>query len=98
MPEILILILVGIGWVFVKIVEGVSSTQSSYKKQKELEEERAIKFKDRLIDRSKNLFERNKDIVERFEKRLDATSYRSYYIENETRDCINEICLAENEA
>ena len=101
-----VLILIGIVWLIVKAAEGVSSARTGIKKHQDFSEERSKKFQNRKIDFSKDLFERNRDIISRFENKLSADShsgysgrhsYQNYHIENETRDSINEICLAENE-
>jgi hypothetical protein len=55
-----------------------------YKKQK-LEKEKAEFY-----------FDNNLDIIKKYAGKLKPYSYRSYYIENLTRDCINEICSAKN--
>lgn len=96
-----ILIIIGIVWLFSKASSGVSNAGSSLKNKQLFNDERNKKYKDRLVDTSKSLFERNKDIIKDFENKITNNdyrsyrSYRNYYIENETRDCINEICLAE---
>jgi HJR/Mrr/RecB family endonuclease len=92
----LIIGLVIVVWIISQISDAFSSGATQAQKKRELEAERD-KYKDREIDASQNLFERNIDIIEKFEQTITSYSgYRSYYIENETRDCINEICLAEN--
>ncbi len=103
MPEILILIVIGIIWLFAKASDGVSGVGSTVKKKLQFNEERDKKYKERNIDLSKSLFDRNIDIIKNFERKITSSgnsysfrSYRDHYIENETRDCINEICLAEN--
>lgn len=47
-------------------------------------------------DTWKTLFDRNFAIIKNYSKKIGTTSYKPYYIENLTRDCINEICIAEN--
>lgn len=54
------------------------------------------KYNDRVINNSLSLYDRNIDIINSFSKDINAVNYGYYYIENLTRDCINEICLAEN--
>lgn len=103
----IVLILIAIVWLIVKASEGVSKTRTGLKKRQDFSDERNKKFPYREIDSSKNLFERNRDIISRFETKISAHSYsgysrrhhsyQNYHIENETRDCINDICLAENE-
>ncbi len=96
-----ILIIIGIVWVISKASEGASNVSASIEKKRTFNDERNRKYKERFIDPSKSLFQRNQDIISAFESKItnhDYRSYRSYtnyYIENETRDCINEICLAE---
>lgn len=73
--------------------------------------QRGEKYSNRVIDSAKSLFSRNLDIIEKFAKKVEAhpseshsygRRYRSYsspgnyHIENLTRDCINEIALAED--
>jgi len=96
MTQVVILIIIGIIYLIFKAFEGVSDTVSGIKDNKKLQDERNKKFGERIIDHSKSLFDRNLDIIKKFADKIDPDSYRSYYIENMTRDCINEICLAEN--
>lgn len=96
MTQILILIIIGIIYITVKAFEGVSDVIYSTQNNKKLQEEYVKKFGNREIDTSKSLFDRNLDIISKYAKKIDPDSYRVYYIENLTRDCINEICLAEN--
>lgn len=49
-----------------------------------------------LSESNKSLFKRNADIIEKYKNKITIFSIHYYYIDNETRDCINEICLAEN--
>jgi len=96
-----ILVIIVIVWIISKASEGVSDVSSSIKKKQSFNDERNKKYKDRVVDTALSLFERNQDIIQDFESRITNSnygsyrSYRSYYIENETRDCVNEICLAE---
>ena len=98
-----ILILIGIvffiGWLISEVSSSVSSNASNKKRNQELERERESKYKNRQIDITKSLFERNEDIINKHKKEISSSSsssrYRYYYIDNMTRDCINEICLAE---
>jgi HJR/Mrr/RecB family endonuclease len=92
-----ILVVIGIIWILSKAFEGASNINFSMKQKQSSNEERLKKYRDRFIDPSKSLFDRNIDIIEQFGKDIDPGSYRSYYIDNKTRDCINEICLAEGE-
>jgi hypothetical protein len=55
----------------------------------------AEKYGERSIDFSLSLFQRNLDVIEVFENKIKDDGYRPYYIENLTRDCINEICFVE---
>lgn len=99
MPEILLLIVIGIIWGFVKISESVSAGSKAIQDSKKFDEERLKKFGDRKIDDTQSLFERNKDIIEKHKKDISTSEsrYRYYYIDNMTRDCINEICMAEGQ-
>lgn len=96
MTQVVILIIIGIIYLIFKAFEGVSNTVSNVQDNKKLQEERNKKFGDRAIDTSRSLFDRNLDIVKKYAEKIEPDSYMSYYIENLTRDCINEICLAEN--
>lgn len=98
MTHIAILIIIGIIYLIFKAFEGVSDVVSSAQNNKKLQEEHNKKFGNREIDTSKSLFDRNIDIIKKYAEKIDPDSYRSYYLENLTRDCINDICLAENEA
>lgn len=89
-----VIIIVGVLWLI-----GQLSSSSTDKVDKQELEEAKNKYKNRRIDKTVTLFERNLDIIEQFKKKIvnNPTYYRAnYYIENETRDCINEICLAES--
>jgi len=96
MTQIVILVIIGIIWIIFKIFEGISNSVSKAKNDRKVQEERNAKFGNRKINISKSLFDRNLDIIKKFSEKIEDSSYRSYYIENLTRDCINEICLAEN--
>lgn len=96
MTQVVILIIIGIIYLIFKAFEGVSNTVSNVQDNKKLQEERNKKFGNRVIDTSRSLFDRNLDIIKKYAEKIEPDSYRSYYIENLTRDCINEICLAEN--
>lgn len=96
MTQIVILIIIGLIWVMYKVFVGISNSVSVANNNKNVQYRRNDKFGDRQIDISKNLFDRNLDIIQKFSEKIEADAYRSYYIENLTRDCINEICLAEN--
>ncbi len=100
MLQILILIVIGIIWGFVKISESVSTGSRAIQDSKKFDEERLKKFGDRKVDSTQSLFERNNDIIEKHKKDISTSSsrYRYYYIDNMTRDCINEICLAEGQS
>ncbi len=95
MAQSVILIFVGIIWLIYKVFEGVSNASSAYGKNQNLNKERKTKYSNRVIDSTKSLFARNLDIIDNYANTIDADSYRSYYLENKTRDCINEICIAE---
>lgn len=107
MAQIAILIILGIIWVIVEICKGISSTATEIQQNKRFEEERKAKFGIREIDTSKSIFDRNLDIIENFAKKIEIDRFSSYHyryrshyrsnpIDNLIRDCINEICLAEN--
>ncbi len=93
-----VLIIAGIIWLIVKGSKGVSSISSTNQKNQSFLNRRDEKYKDRVIDTSKSLFDRNTDIIKQFELKVTgaSTSYRYYETDNITRDCINEIALAEN--
>lgn len=96
----LILISIGVIWIIYKIFEVISDSATEYQNSKKLKEEREKKYGGRAIDTSKTLFERNADIIEQFADKIRLNNsysrYSYYYLDNETRDCINEICTAEN--
>jgi predicted PurR-regulated permease PerM len=90
--------ILGVLWQVIKFFISLFSQYSAdQEEKKKIETERVNKFADRVIDTSLGLFERNKDIIEKHLKRISTSSsnYRYYYIDNMTRDCINDICLAE---
>lgn len=106
----LIIIVLVIIWIISSVSKGVSSVSSSLKNQQLFDDEREKKYKDRNINSTKDLYERNKDIIEIFTLKVTANSqdnsysysrrysYKNYFFENLTRDCINEIALAENKS
>lgn len=96
MTQIVVLVIIGLIWVIFKIFESISNSISENKQNNILQSQRNEKYWNRQIDTSKSLFDRNFDIIQSFWEKIEPDSYRSYYIENLTRDCINEICLAEN--
>src|SRR5579859_511741 len=115
MADILILVGIGVIWLIWKGIEGASNATSSInakvQDKQAFKTQRSQKYENRIIDVSKGLFDRNSDIIEKFEMRVEAhpsqthsysrryrsySSTSSYHIENLTRDCINEIALAEN--
>jgi len=53
------------------------------------------KYGARNIDQSKSLIERNEDIIQKNLNNIRINS-RSYYIENQVRDCIADIAMAED--
>ena len=97
----IIIIIIVIIWVVFKISRetsnAISGTASKKKQEEEFKTERSEKYSTRIIDTSSSLFERNKDIIDGFSKNLlrSISKYKFYQIDNITRDCINEICLAE---
>lgn len=95
-----VIFLIVSGWLIIKMFEGISdsisSANNSKEKKEKFNEERNKKYLNRIIDQSKDLYERNIDIIEAFERNVSTSTFKYYYIENQTRDCINEICLAEN--
>lgn len=119
MADILILVVVGVIWLFIKAAEGASSGAvagaAAIKDRAAFSQERAQKYGARVVDTTKSLFDRNNDIIANFESMIQATppqtpsrrygrygysayNYQSHYLENHTRDCLNEISLAENKA
>jgi restriction system protein len=98
MTQALILILIGIIWIIFKIIQGISNSASESNKNRIIQNKRNEIYGTRVIDSSKSLFERNIDIIHKFAGKIETDSSQWYYIENLTRDCINDICLAENKA
>src|SRR3989344_7533039 len=90
---ILVLIVIGIFW----LVSTINEKAQASKKRKESLDKLDEKYKDRLIDKTKTLEERNIDIIQNHIKKLSTGFHRSYYIENSVRDCIQEIAEAERE-
>ncbi|MFZ2593621.1 MAG: restriction endonuclease [Minisyncoccia bacterium] len=107
-----IIVIIGLAWLVIKVFEGlsggVSNIAQNRKNKEAFEIERSTEYSDRFIDTTKNLYERNIDIIESFTKRVTARSEdnpysysgryssKNYFFDNLTRDCINEIALAEN--
>lgn len=103
MWSVVILLLFGVGWVILQIIEGVStaSSNTTYRNnaKKAFEAEKDFEYPNRIIDTSKSLLDRNWDIIEKHLQNVSTASskYRYYHLDNITRDCINAICLAEGE-
>lgn len=115
MAYALVLIGIGIIWVIIKVFEGISdagvSLNARMQSKQSFKTQRNEKYEGRIVDINESLFNRNLDIIKKFEKKIEAhpseshsysRRYRSYsspgtyHIENLTRDCINEIALAED--
>jgi predicted PurR-regulated permease PerM len=47
-----------------------------------------------FVDRNKKIYDRNKDIIQKFQSEIDGNS-QSYYVENKVSDCIGEIAKKE---
>src|SRR3989344_2051373 len=88
---VLILGIIVIGWIISAISETASNTARNQQRKKELEQ----KWSHRQIDRSKNLFDRNQDIIDKHLNKISVGYQRSYYIENIVRDCVQDIAEAE---
>ncbi len=56
------------------------------------------KFSSRKVVFGANLYERNRDIIDQHLSAVNLNSSRLHYSDNATRDCINDICLAEGQA
>lgn len=84
---ITLLILWGIRW-------AIRSIESSKLKAEE-EKLRSNKYGKRAIDTSLTLYKRNLDIIHKHAQRITTGCYRSYYIEDATKVCLRDICLAE---
>ena len=95
MAQIALLIIIGILYLIFLVFKGISDAISSYQDNKILQNKRKKMFGNRIIDTTKSLFDRNLDIISKYAKTIN-TDCRPYYLDNLTRDCINEICLAEN--
>ncbi len=98
MSGVIVIIII---FIIIGAFSGTSSKKSTYADHS-FNELRKKKYQARHIDNSKNLFDRNSDIIDEFKNKILSEppthhwSHRSYYIDNITRDCLNEICLAEN--
>ncbi|MDP2691917.1 MAG: restriction endonuclease [bacterium] len=95
MGYVLLIAVVIIIWIISAISEGISSISASNSKRNSFDSERAKKFPGRIIDKTKNIFDRNKDIIDKYAKRSETYGSFYYKEDNKIRDCINEICLAE---
>lgn len=94
--QIAILLLIGvimlIGWAVSSIQDGLENSRRKKERLGKLKE----KWGDRQVDSSKNLEERNEDIIQKHLKQVRGGYQRPYYVENSVRDCIQEIAEAEN--
>jgi restriction system protein len=96
MLQITILVLIILIWVIFKIFEGISNSVDGFKNNQNLKKIRNEKFGNRKIDYSLSLFQRNLDIISKYTDSIKPSIKDYYYIDNLTRDCINDICIAEN--
>lgn len=92
----------GLLWGIIKFIFSIFETTKTKKIGAEkMNKEREDKFAGREVNTSLNLFDRNEDIIEKYKERIvtssSSRSYRYYYIDNMTRDCINDICIAEGD-
>jgi restriction system protein len=92
-----IITLLIVGWILLKVFEAVYESNSNFQKSAATKKIAAEKFPDRKIDSSLDLYERNKDIIEKHLESVSLRSSRFHYVDDATRDCINEICLAERQ-
>lgn len=93
---VLFLILVGLIWAISSISESISKSQREARQRAEFKKKRDEKYGGRIIDKSKSLYERNKDIIAQFEAKIKPGYHGGgHYFDDLVRDCINEICLAE---
>jgi|GEM_PF-2877236 len=97
MPALALLIIIGLVYFVIKVFAFIVDAFSSVENHNKLQTMRDSKYRARSIDNSKSLFDRNLDIIRSHGEKISAHSYHSFYIENLTRDCLNEICLAENQ-
>ena len=84
-------------WLILIVIGSISNIIQGRKNKNEFEIKRNFRYSDRVIDTTKDLYDRNIDIIEKHLKDVSISSsrYKYYYIDNMTRDCINDICLAE---
>jgi hypothetical protein len=100
----LLLTLIVVGWILVTVIKYLFEL---YERRQEREShkrialeqfpDRAISFKNNESVSSAVLYERNKDIIEKHLNAVTSGSHRSYYADDATRDCVNDICLAEGQ-
>jgi hypothetical protein len=69
--------------------------RESYKHEEKKAQKIKEKFGNRIVDRNKTLIDRNEDIIQKYLNNLYIDEWPLYYVENEVRDCIADIALAE---
>lgn len=99
------------GWIIVIIIGGIwwffsnSNGSSSTTNKLKFYQDRTDKYVGRVTNKELSLFDRNLDIIESFVANVNTSEgsysyrtnrYENSYIDNITRDCINDICVAEN--
>ncbi len=94
MQLIIITILFIIGFVIWAITVVISDFYSKREESKKIKSEFNKKYPNRITNKDLSLFERNKDIIDKYLRGV-INSNHSYYIDNITRDCLNDICIAE---
>lgn len=91
MAKIVIIVILGIIFAIVSVWSSINSSLEEYEK---FQNERNKKYRDRKIDVSKSLFDRNLDIIQDYALKIGIGNCSS--IQELTHDCLREICLAEN--
>jgi hypothetical protein len=95
---ILALSVFGIIWVISSIADGISKAARARQTKVALQAERDPEYKERFVLKAQTIFDRNCDIIEKHATNyVTATSrrYGRHRLQDEVRDCINEICIVE---
>ena len=99
MPKIEVIIFLVLVVAFWSIVSFLFGLFGKSKNREDLTKDNEGDWNHKTVDKSKSLEERNKGIIQKHIRKLNANSYQNrYYIENSIRDCIQEITESEGDS
>src|SRR4051812_29546626 len=90
----LILGIIIIGWILLALIQSGAEAFDEFKKKQAFKKISQEKFPNRQINTNLSLYDRNKDIIQQHLEKMSSSS-RYHFTDDFTRDCINDICIAE---